>query len=110
MDKLDIIKALLSDTPNNASVQESPALPFEVGKSYFIRTVTYHTVGRVIAVVGKFLILSDAAWVADSGRFSPAINDGTLSEVEPVRVTVTLNTDSIVDAFDWTHPLPREQK
>jgi hypothetical protein len=86
------------------------SLPFEVGEKYFIRTVTYFATGKVKKIVGKFLVLEDAAWVADTGRFSGAINEGVLNEVEPVEVEMYLNVDSITDAFQWKHPLPREQK
>lgn len=82
---------------------------FEKGKSYFIRTVTYHLVGRVKAIKGNFMELTDASWVADSGRFTQCIKDGTLSEVEPVG-TALVNMDSIVDAFPWGHDLPTKQK
>jgi hypothetical protein len=83
--------------------------PFEVEKAYFIRTVTYHTVGKVQKIVGGFLVLSDASWIADSGRFTQAIKDGKLEEIEPVG-TAIVNLDSIVDAFPWEHPLPKDQK
>ena len=84
-------------------------LPFEVGKSYFIRGVTYHLTGRVTEIVGKFLKLEDAAWIADSGRFEQAINEGELSEVEPVGDAI-VNTDAINDAFPWKHNLPTKHK
>lgn len=83
--------------------------PFVKGKSYFIRTVTYHLVGRVEKIVGNFIVLGDASWVADSGRFTQAIKDGTLIEVEPVG-DAFVNADSICDTFPWVHPLPKEQK
>ncbi len=90
--------------------QKSDAIiPFSVGKCWFIRTVTYHLVGRVICATPEYLILQDASWVADSGRFMQAIKDGTLSEVEPVGIAV-VNRDAIVDAFPWSHDLPKEQK
>lgn len=82
---------------------------FVVGSSYFIRTVTYHQVGRVAAIDGPFLILEDASWVADSGRFMQAIKDGNLNEVEPVGDAI-VSVGSIVDAFPWVHELPKEQK
>jgi hypothetical protein len=85
-------------------------LPFQVGEKYFIRTVTYFVTGQVKAVVGNFLVLEDAAWIADTGRFQEAIMDGKLNEVEPVFVDVFINTQSITDAFVWKHALPREQK
>jgi len=83
--------------------------PFEKGKSYFIRCVTYHTVGKVKAIVGDFLVLEHASWIADSGRFMQAIKDGKLSEVEPTGDCI-INLQSIVDAFPWVHALPSEQK
>ena len=85
-------------------------VPFKVGSAYFIRTVTYFATGRVKAIVGQFLVLEDAAWIADTGRFSDALAKGILSEVEPVEVDMYLNMNSISDAFDWGHKLPREQK
>ena len=83
--------------------------PFAIGQAYFIRTVTYHLVGRVAAVTGDFMTLEDASWVADSGRFMNAIKSGTLNEVEPVGTTY-VNVNSITDAFPWVHTLPVQQK
>lgn len=95
------------------TVQKSPKEvqrhPFEKGKAYFIRTVTYHLVGKVREVLMDFLVLEDASWVADSGRFMQAIKNGTLNEVEPVGVAY-VGLGSITDAFPWTHQLPKEQK
>lgn len=82
---------------------------FTVGDAYFIRTVTYHLVGRVVRVHEGFLVLADAAWIADSGRFAQAITKGTLNEVEPVgNAIVALH--AITDAFPWVHALPLIQK
>lgn len=84
------------------------ARAFEIGKAYFIRTVTYHLTGRLVAVDKDFLLLEDAAWVADSGRFTQAIGEGKLSEVEPVGEAI-VNKQSICDAFPWKHELPQVQ-
>ena len=80
-----------------------------VGKKFFIRTVTYHLVGKVEKVFGDFIELSTASWVADSGRFMQAIKDGDLDEVEPTG-TAFVNVKSIVDFYPWKHPLPVSQK
>ncbi len=82
---------------------------FVKGKCYFIRTVTYHLVGRVKTVKDNWMRLSDASWVADSGRFTQAIKDGKLSEVEPVGDAI-VNLDSVTDAFPWVHALPTKQR
>jgi len=80
-----------------------------VGKKFFIRTVTYHLVGKAEKIVGNIMQLSDASWVADSGRFMDAIKKGTLSEVEPVG-TAFVNINAITDFFPWIHSLPTESK
>jgi len=89
---------------------ENLEVPFQIGKAYFIRTVTYFATGKVKAIVGNFLVLEEAAWIADTGRFSNALASGVLSEVEPVEVDMFLNLNSITDAFVWKHSLPNKQK
>ena len=84
--------------------------PFVIGKSYFVRSLTYHILGKVKNVSGNFLVLEQASWIADSGRFTQAIDNGTLDEVEPVKCNVIVAFQNIVDAFEWKHKLPREQK
>ncbi len=102
--KGEVVKALL--VGNADKVQSG----FVIGESVLIRTLTYHSTGRVVAVCGDFVVLEDAAWIADTGRFTQAINDGALSEVEPVNGPVRVKLSNIVDVFHWAHPLPREQK
>lgn len=83
--------------------------PFKVGDSYFIRTVTYHFVGTVKEIVGKWIVLKDASWVADSGRFNVALEKGELNEVEYMDKAI-LNMDTITDATLWNNKLPKESK
>jgi hypothetical protein len=80
-----------------------------IGHAWYFRTVTYHLVGRVTKRIGSFLLLEEASWVADSGRFMNAIKDGTLNEVEPVGPAL-VNLDTVSDAFPWSHKLPSDQK
>ena len=80
-----------------------------VGGKYYFRTVTYHSVGEVKKIVGRFAYLKNASWIADSGRFNEAIKNGTLNEVEPVG-DAFVNLDTVVDFFPWKHTLPKEVK
>ena len=80
-----------------------------VGQKVFIRTVTYHLVGKIEKMLGHFFQLKDASWVADSGRFMNAIKEGKLDEVEPVG-DAFVNINSITDMFPWKHKLPNQQK
>ncbi len=92
------------------TIVDGKEIPFVVGGKYFFRTVTYFATGEVESIKGDFLVLKDAAWIADTGRFTQALATGVLSEVEPVEVPMYLNTNTISDSFDWIHELPRTQK
>jgi predicted nuclease with TOPRIM domain len=81
-----------------------------VGRKLFIRTVTYHLIGKVTKLVSGFFELEGAVWVADSGRFMDALKNGTLSETEPTTVRTWVSVSSIVDMFEWKHKLPTEQR
>jgi len=80
-----------------------------VGKQFFFRTVTYHMVGKVTKIIGDFLRLEQASWIADSGRFSQAVKTGSFSEIEPVG-TCFVNLKSVTDFFPANYKLPTEQK
>jgi len=84
--------------------------PFKVGRAYLIRTVTNYWTGRVASVGDQEIVIEDAAWVADTGRYHQAVADGTLVEVEPVPGAVIIGRGSIVDAVEWHAPLPRDVK
>ena len=82
---------------------------YEIGGKYLIRTVTMMYTGEVMSITANDLVLKDAAWIADSGRYSDALNKGALNEVEPYPHMVIITRQSIVDAAPWNHALPREQ-
>lgn len=82
----------------------------EVGKCYLIRTLTMMYTGRLTGITDSDIVLSDAAWIADSGRYSDALKNGTLDEVEPYPNQVIVSRAVLVDAAQWTHVLPREKK
>lgn len=88
-----------------------PPHPYEIGKNYFIRTVTHHYTGQLLAVFPQELALVDAAWIADDGRFATAIAKGEFSEIEPFPPgRVVIGRGSILDATVINYPLPRSQK
>lgn len=106
MDNVDIDSLNLL----NIKVKVSANHPYEIGKNYFIRTVTYHLTGRLIRVTSKELVLEEAAWIADDGRFYDALKTGKLNEIEPFPNQVIVGRGSLIDACIWNFDLPREQK
>ena len=83
-----------------------------IGEAVLIRTVTLHYTGRIKAVTRSDVVLTDAAWIANTGRFATALKQGLQpeTEVEPFCDDVIVNRDVIVDVTKWRHALPRDQK
>lgn len=82
-----------------------------IGTNVFIRTVTMFYTGHIEAIDGKFVVLSTAAWVADTGRFSDFMK-GTPTpnfEVEPMGDTL-VNLDAVLDISPLQMELPLSQK
>ena len=92
-----------------AATASTPCV-WEIGKTYLVRTVTMIDTGRLVAVTDHELVLEDAAWIADTGRFSTALSGGILREVEPYPSAVVVNLDHALDITEWAHPLPRTVK
>lgn len=84
--------------------------PFEIGQPYLIRTVTMANAGTVVAVHPTEIVLRDASWIADTGRFSDAIKSAEFSEVEPFPDgEVIIGRGAIIDAVR-INKVPRSQK
>jgi len=84
--------------------------PWRIGKNYQIRTVTMINTGRLVEVYPAELVLEDAAWIPDTGRFSDAVKTGNYSEVEPFPDgRVIIGRGSVIDANEIT-TVPRSQK
>lgn len=102
---------MAKETKKGASELKTDS-PWKVGKNYFIRTVTMALMGRLTAVHPQELVLEDASWIADTGRFSNFLRGEITSiEVEPFPPgEVLVGRGSVIDAMIWSHPLLREQK
>ena len=88
--------------------------PYVIGENYLIRTVTFIQLGKLIAVYDQELVLDQAAWIADTGRFHNALKDGidklSNAEIEPFLKEAIVGRGALVDACIYTHKLPQEQK
>ena len=86
------------------------ASAWEIGKIYLIRTVTMIDTGRLVAVTEHELVLEDAAWIADTGRFADALKKAEFGEVEPFPDgRVLIGRGALIDAVQIT-VAPRSQK
>jgi len=84
--------------------------PWQIGENYLIRTVTMIDTGRLVAVTPQELVLEDAAWIADTGRFADAIKTAGFNEIEPFPDgQVIVGRGAVIDAVRIP-TLPRAQK
>ena len=87
-------------------------MAYVVGEKYFIRTVAMIYTGKLVEVHDKELVITDAAWIADTGRFAQAVATGCFFEVEPYpdSAQVIIGREAILDALIVKWDLPRDQK
>lgn len=107
LDKLTLgeIRSMQSLLAGNQSCNDTH---WEIGKNYFIRTVTHHYTGRLVAVTRYELVMEDVDWIADDGRFSEAMKTGNYNEVEPFPDgRVLIGRGSIIDAHVTNNKLSR---
>lgn len=84
--------------------------PFKVGDQVFIRTVTLYYTGQIAALDAFWITLTDAAWVADTGRFHDFLTKGQCNEFEGFPESVSIPLGSIIDVSPWRHALFKGQK
>ena len=82
--------------------------PYQIGSNYLVETVTKYYLGRLVWVGPQELVLEDASWIADTGRYHEALRDGTAAEVEPCPEPVIVGRGAVVDAVLWRKALLRE--
>jgi hypothetical protein len=100
---IEIAKLLECENTNTPEV-------WTIGKNYLIRTVTMIQLGTLVCVTEKEIVLSNACWVADTGRFSEALKTGSLNEVEMFVSNVIVGRGAIMDATEWLNKLPTQTK
>jgi hypothetical protein len=85
---------------------ETLETPFEIGKNYYVRTFTYHSLGKLKAITGAFMVLEDGGWVADSGRFNEFLSGTPPKEFEKCDEDIIIPLNSIADAHLFKSKLP----
>jgi hypothetical protein len=89
-----------------------PAKLLVVGKSYFVQTVTHYYTGKLVRDEKENLVLTNASWIADTGRFSDFLKTGNANEVEPFppELETGVAKSAIINVCSWPHTLPNVQK
>ena len=84
----------------------------EIDKSYYVRTLNFNYVGRLVAVRHDVLVLTEASWIPEDDRFHVTLSRGTFREVEPYppQKRVCVSRLTISDVCEFAFPLPTEAK
>ena len=110
---MDIDKLTIGEATQLASlfgVRQHDDSHWKIGAIYLIRTVTMIDTGRLVSVTPQELVLEEAAWIADTGRFSDALNKLSFNEVEPFPDgRVIVGRGGIIDAVE-INQVQRSQK
>ncbi len=97
-------------TPMSMPMSMPEEIFWQVGQPYLIRTVTMIDTGVLVGMNDHEIILRDAAWIADTGRFSVTLKTLDFSEVEPFPDgLVAIGRGSIIDAVRIANA-PRQVK
>jgi hypothetical protein len=108
------VRYIREDLVPNAVTYKAPPLDLPdtqfINKNVFVRTVTMNYTGKLVAVTGGRIVLEDAAWIADSGRFSEALKTSVLVEVEPYPFNPLILSLEGSEISPWNHALPRTVK
>ena len=104
--KQQLILALLGQEEDPKPVGDSVLQRFlKIGKTYHIRTVTMDYAGTLKDFDQQHIVLTEASWVADSGRFNEYLRDTSkINENEPYKNDVIVNVGSISDITEIDNP------
>ena len=85
---------------------------YQLGEPYLIRTVTMIYTGRLIKSSDTELVLTEACWIPDTGRWQQACQNGSFDEVEPYPkdAELIINRGAVLDLFKVDFKLPAVQK
>ena len=107
--EIDGVKFVKAGSVKGVATKERKGA-WTVGEKYIIRTVTMIQTGLLVYIDDKELVLEDAAWIADTGRWAYALTSGVLNEIEPFDDDVIVGRSAIIDATIWKHALPKVKK
>lgn len=96
----DLLRLVGAVSKQEQSKNNPDTYPWVIGNNYLIRTITMIDTGKLIGVTPTELILIDAAWIADTGRWNKVLKSCEFNEVEPFpdNEPVIINRSAIIDA------------
>lgn len=103
MSILDKLKELENVSTSVLSDSSDPG-PWHIymGKPIAIRTATIYYVGKLVKVYPQELLLQDASWIPDTGKWEKFLKTGVITECQPFPDgSVIVGRGAIIDACRW---------
>lgn len=99
---IDDVKYVRADSVQSIKLPDGDFPPWEIGKSYHIETVTKYFTGILLMVTYQELLIGEASWVCDTGRFNEYVSGSNPIENEPFsrETPVIIGRGSVVDAVE----------
>jgi len=100
--KVYVLKSSIKAPPVKLSAKAaSKSHPYEVGKPWFVMTATHYYIGDLVLVTEGELVLENAAWVPETGRFNEFMSGKIQpNELEPCGdVPVIISRGAIIAAM-----------
>lgn len=82
--ELSALACAVSGAPTPAAQHAGDCYPYKPGDVVLLATVTMWFVGRLQSVDAQGFVITEAAWLASTGRFSESLAHGTGQEIEPM--------------------------
>lgn len=91
-----------ADSVTHINLPEGNFAPWVIGKSYHIETVTKYFTGILLMVTEQELLIGEASWVCETGRFNEYISGSNPNENEPFTrdTPVIIGRGSLIDAVE----------
>lgn len=79
-----------------------------VGRNYFVRTVTFAYVGRLIVINEEILRLDRCTWIASTGPYGPFVRTGNSEEQDsyPRDMHINIRRALVIETFEIPWELP----
>lgn len=79
-----------------------------IGQNYYVRTLSDHWVGRLVAIGPHCFLLEDAAWIADTGRYLTNFMESGKAEGMEIEIVGTICVQWHA-WLPWRHELFKER-
>lgn len=88
----------------------NPKPALEIGRTYYIETITYYYAGVLESFSDKWVVISNVSRIWSAGNHQEFLETGYANDASTLPDNVTINRESITLITFWRHHLPVRNK